>query len=387
MISVLVLLSVASPVAANLTVYTFDSKPDDPLATATLTNGPQLPSLFILCVSFKLDMLDGRGFFHLLGQDTSPWLTLTLDKEAGTGAVHLWALLGDQGISHRFGHVRQPKLKVWYHVCAAVDTLNGTLDATLNGELFQSRAILAKEDIVNKPTTLQSKLTLGYFVSTWGKNDPQQFHGSVSNVRVYSWRFIDQLKNLSSRPCDFEDGDYMSWQQMTWSISGPGVMKGSSSWSVCHEHQTTETQLALPFGMTQPEALSVCQILGNGTMFSTFNQTKLEFFLNRFNQTTSGVCTYIWTPYSDEQEEGTFVDLLDGSLAESIAWLDGQPNEGRLANGLVINTYRQSTPFGDASNKYKGACTSCLVKLALVFRMWGLCEVTFMGEMKIVVFY
>ena len=78
MLSIFTLLAVAASSATGLTVYNFNPKLGAPLATTTLTNAPreQLPDTFILCVSFKLKMLDGQGFFHLFGQDMSPWLTL-----------------------------------------------------------------------------------------------------------------------------------------------------------------------------------------------------------------------------------------------------------------------------------------------------------------------
>ena len=251
----------------------------------------------------------------------------------------------------------------------------------MNGERMENVAQLNKKVIDNKPKFLKQKLIIGYFVPTWGKNIPQQFHGSVSNVCFYSWRFIGQLKNLSSQPCETE-GDYMSWSSMAWTprVSMVGVQVESSSWEVCHQHETTDTLLALPIGMTQAENIANCKMLSNGTIFSSLNITDLDYFITWFNQTASGACTLIWTPYSDEEEEDRFLNLLDDSVADLIPWVEGQPNQGRLANALAINMFQGPTPIVDVSEMDMSTCGSCVVDLALILRLRGVCKFTFLGE-------
>ena len=38
-------------------------------------------------------------------------------------------------------------------------------------------------------------------------------------------------------------------------------------------------------------------------------------------------CPKIWTPYSDEGEEGVFKDIDTGEEAQFLPWFEGQPNE------------------------------------------------------------
>ena len=103
--------------------------------------------------------------------------------------------------------------------------------------------------------------------------------------------------------------------------------------------------------MTQAENLANCKMLGNGTIFSSLNITDIDKFITWFKETASEICTWIWTPYSDEKEEDRFLNPFDDSVAYSIPWLEGQPNEGRLANALAVNMFMGPTPIVDMPQK------------------------------------
>ena len=116
-------------------VYDFNSNSQEnkELSFATLQNSPrdELPQQFVICTSHRQNRIDGHGFFHLLGEDNTPWLAMKLGEEGRTGNVHVWADIGKEG--HRFGAI-QPKVKVWYHMCTFFDTVNGRLKTAVNGE-------------------------------------------------------------------------------------------------------------------------------------------------------------------------------------------------------------------------------------------------------------
>jgi hypothetical protein len=113
------------------------------------------------------------------------------------------------------------------------------------------------------------------------------------------------------------------------------------------------------------------------------NQSALSEWLKWNNESFTASCNKIWTPYSDEQEEGSFISLVDGSALEYEPWLDGQPNGGRVENSIVITTTkgRETTPYLDVNGKKKTPCSACRIKLGLVFILRGVCESTIMGEL------
>ena len=98
-----------------------------------------------------------------------------------------------------------------------------------------------------------------------------------------------------------------------------------------------------------------------------------------FNETTSGSCEKIWTPFSDEEEEGVFVNLEDGTEAQFLPWMDGQPNGGSLQHSVAIKTSGGNTPYMDVS---PGAayCSWCTLGSDLILSLRGVCEHTTMGK-------
>ena len=371
--------------SSSLKVYNFggDSEPGSSPSFATLTSSPvkELPESFVLCTSHKQNMMDGSGFFHVLGEDGQPWLTLWFMQATAEEDVQLAAMFGEQGVSFFLGGIPNFKLKVWYHICSKVDTVNGTFSTAVNGDLIGKGLEGVTELKKNKPRNLQSKLVIGAWIDTWGNQGQQyhQFHGAVSNVRVFTSAHSNDLGRLSWSPCSSDPGDYLTWGKMAWELSGSGASEGESQWSVCHEHETDDALLALPILITHTRALEVCSLLGRGTIPTASNQSQLLAYMDWYNRTTSASCYYIWTPYSDEKEEAEFVNLEDNSKTTFLPWLKGQPNGGRLQNSVAIVPYMRLTPYVDSNSQTK-SCSWCTVKLSLVLHLRGACSESYLGE-------
>jgi hypothetical protein len=205
-----------------------------------------------------------------------------------------------------------------------------------------------------------------------------QFHGAVSNIRIFFLDSSNQIEALSKTPCDSKVGDYMQWADMTWETTGTGVRETASRWSVCHEHETVRASLAITLGLTQLAAVKICKLLG-GHLIHASNQSELAKLVSRFDTPVPGRCQYIWTPYSDAKDEGSFTSLVDGSALEYKPWMEGQPNGQRLENSITINAESGLTPYVDVSEDEKG-CASCNISLGLVLRLRGACASTLLGK-------
>ena len=77
--------------------------------------------------------------------------------------------------------------------------------------------------------------------------------------------------------------------------------------------------------MAFEEAVGLCSRLGQGRLprFDSFEEWKDVLEWEEEGRMGS---THLWFPYYKD-ENGTYVDLYDGSRIGSIYWMAGQPNE------------------------------------------------------------
>jgi hypothetical protein len=367
-------------------VYNFDASRElalnNPLSFATLSNSPEneLPDRFILCTSHKQNMLDDTSYFHMFGEDRQPWFSMVFLEQGSS--VQLWTNLDKTGISHMVGVTVEPKIKVWYHICAGIDIAKATITIAINGEKLAKEVNTSNGFNENKPRSVQNKLIIGAWWDTWGTNEKQQFYGAVSNIRIFPMDDLNDIQSLSRAPCAEAKGHYMRWEDMTWEMTGENIRETDSQWSACNEHLTKKAWLAIPMGLAQRDAVDLCTIMGDGKMTMANNQLELSGFLEWYNKTTTASCYAIWTPFSDKEEEGSFKSCVDGSALEYEPWLDGQPNGGRVQNSIAIKATngREATPYIDVDGKKRRFCSACDIKLGLGFELRGVCESTILGE-------
>ena len=386
---VVLLLTYLVAVVPGIKYYSFrPSKTTSVISSATLTNSPvsELPDIFVLCTSHMEERLEGNGYFQMYGEDGRPWLSMSLKEQGNTGSVNLWAYLGagTKTKSYILGQIPQARPKMWYHICVSVDTHNGTLEAAVNGNRLTQEINTKKESLLtNKPNRLLNRFAIGISLDM-GPHKELQLYGSVSNIQVFSQDPGQDLTRLSGSPCA-TTGDLLTWEDMEWNTTGDGVSEGESGYTVCHAHEANDTLLAIPFGMEQEEAIRVCQKL-RGSLYQVPESSiwggqtfTLSNFTEWFDRTTSGSCEMIWTPISDEKEEGIFVNLEDSKEAKYLPWYDGQPNGGTLENSVVIWPNVGANPYVDVSFD-TAACSLCYLRVDLTLSLRGVCKHTLMGE-------
>ena len=346
--------------------------------TLELDPSVELPLQFIICTSHEQTSMDDRTFYHIYGDDGSPWMT-TFFLNGRLNSVELWGLFGLDW--KYFGDIEKPKLYFWYHMCAFVDTTRGLISISINGQMMESHDAVRnlKENV---PKTLSNKITLGnskYFYNA--VNLEEQFLGSVSNVNIFSARNLS-IEELSANPCS-QNGDILSWQNATWIQTGTGIKnKEEDPSEVCSNSGTYDIRLAI--GMTQRQALDTCDKLGHGRMKVSSNQAELDEFVKWFEKRIPDKCTNFWTPYSDATEESVFISLEDGIKPTFLPWVPGQPNGVRKQNSVQIEISNINRTIGysdwDDSFLVLYPCFACLLSSSFSLKLRGLCENTVLGE-------
>ena len=115
----------------------------------------------------------------------------------------------------------------WYHICLGLDTVSGLLRIVVNGvKVVDEEKEFFRNTSAWKPQSLAGKLLVfkGYNIA-WA-----QYRGKFTNMNIFS--SMISLEDMMMRTSGVADdctgpGDYLSWADMEWSVSGDvtsGVM-------------------------------------------------------------------------------------------------------------------------------------------------------------------
>merc|ERR1712155_102034 len=153
------------------------------LSSATLTNAPAapLPDHFIICSSHKQQQIGTRNTetIYALYENSSftkPWFSIGFWKFLDY--VLMVNIRFDRW--YDLGQVTRETFLFWIHVCVEVDTINGTLRASINGG-----NVTTVEKV--KGLTPGQKLNLRLGVGHDNRDDNlYQYFGSMSNINIFT---------------------------------------------------------------------------------------------------------------------------------------------------------------------------------------------------------
>ena len=327
---------------------------------AFLAKDVKLPKIFVLCCSIKQARFDDVGFYSVLGEDSQGWLQVrfqTLSKV--TKLTLTW-----NGQYHILEKLHNPKLDYWYHICANIDVKWAKIEVAVNGK-FMGQAI--EKNITNIPTTLRMQIGADY---------GQQFQGSVANIKVFTDGLIE---HISESPCETSEVTLLHWNPKYWNIVG-------SDWSQREEFEdiicniSDNYTLAISPTMMLNDGMSMCKDKLNNSIIPFENDHK--WFLNYIDwhvNITGGACSYIWTPFSDQNSEGFFHNMNSNTEPPVLFWGQDEPNGGKDENFVVISV-SDAVLYDVPQNWF--CCSSCLISNSLLLRLDGRCKDSMIGKVK-----
>ena len=358
--------------ALPTTIFSFNGSfhTSSPPSFASLDEEVELLTHFILCSSVKQASFDDRAFLSLFGEDGRQWLALFTWQYPGS--ITLWAEL-DDGF-YEFGEIENPKLSFWYHTCVEINSEEGFIAGAVSGEEMRRHAL---KNISNTPSTL--RIAMGKWRNNYFGLGDEQFHGSVANVMLFSPP--QDIAVLSKHICALK-GDLLSWSPDKWKTSGSQwiEVEEEKGLDICNQSQTY--LLAMPVAFTIHEARDICEgKLGRGRIPRQNNAESLQNYVNWYVKTSDGACTNVWTPYSDEEKEGKFVEMGTGVEAPFLPWEKSQPNGGSGENFVMMVLKSASgVNYFDVDATLRHTCSSCLLDKSLLLQLDGLCPETLMGQ-------
>ena len=108
----------------------------------------------------------------------------------------------------------------WYHVCLGLDTVSGMLRIVVNGiKVVNEEKAEFRNTSDWRPGSLDGNILVfkEFFTSFWA-----QKRGKFTNMNVFA--FMISLEDMMMRTSGEADctapGDYLSWEEMEWSITG-----------------------------------------------------------------------------------------------------------------------------------------------------------------------
>ena len=172
--------------------------------------------------------------FLLLKGDGSPWFSLeisTVDRSRfhsevmnnESEALSMWYQNPgtNENLAVDFYDTGIPIIPhSWYHVCLGLDTESGLLRIVVNGvKVVDEEKEFFRNTSAWKPQSLAGKLLMfkSYKARFWEQN-----RGKFSNMNIFS--SMMSLEDMMMRTSGYSDctapGDYLSWADMEWSVSG-----------------------------------------------------------------------------------------------------------------------------------------------------------------------
>ena len=335
------------------------------------------------------------GPFHIYGSRGQPWFTARTWYWAEKGTIDLWGyFLTARSLAmvieaqrliyyvvfiwifHSYvvylGQVKSPTLNFWYTVCLDIDTVKETMDTAINGIVTSQDVELGEGVAEQMPRQLQGKLVLGKWNYTFtGVED--QFVWSITNLEIFRGSDSLDLAAVTKDLCS-SYGDFLALRDMEWKVEGNVEQTQEESDKVCG--QPTTYRILLPEAIGQEDGVATCDKLGHGNMVAAASKEEIGTLVDWAEETqgaSTSKCPFIWTPFSDQAVEDTFVNIENGKELESIAWMSGQPNGGSTENSLKINVEAKLIEDEKEAN---GNCVVCTLQRSFSAALRGGCEET-----------
>ena len=198
----------------------------------------------------------------------------------------------------------------WINVCIQVDRTNGLVKSSVNGETVAT----LKFNFTRNFGKLN--ITAGVPLAEYKTEVSDQFQGLLTNFNIFTLTPHRDIQEMSSSLCSSGSGDYFSWEQMEWIKNGElleSLHIGNTE--LCGDDHFFS--LPLPTTLQWMEARYLCHLLSQGQLAEIRSDEELRSVVELSNPW----CYYLWTPYTDHEEEGKFLSVNDGELiSQSLPW-------------------------------------------------------------------
>ena len=196
------------------------------LATEPLSH---LPTAFTICSSVSVNNKTSnleQSFWQLLAKNGSGGMYVSITGSLESEMVQTIRLGVDSVLASFTNHslLKLPMQVYWYHSCTGIDMVSGHVQMIINGQLIVDQVVKELTGYAEmRPQSLQGNLLLG---KEWMGGFWYQSRQLTSNLNVYG-RILskDEMKEKTfGSECGLSDGDFLSWEEMEWTLHGLSKM-------------------------------------------------------------------------------------------------------------------------------------------------------------------
>ena len=222
----------------------------------------------------------------------------------------------------------------------AVNTQSGMIQVVVDGHVVEDKVYQEMvASIGNRPTNLTGRIVLGagWANGVWG-SDPSK----KTNVNVFSSSLsIERMESITrggGEECGVQ-GDYLSWEQMEWSLYGLAVIESVEQIQPCQKDSSMNLYWA--WFQSMRHCMQHCQKMG-GRVPPV--RTEEEWRIVKEFIVETGILGYqlVWMSVTDEETEGVWLDYYTGeNVTYTLPFTGTGPNGGKKENCAQMNTETQ----------------------------------------------
>ena len=251
-----------------------------------------------------------------------------------------------------------------------IDTIDGSMNTAINGKVVSTGVKIGEGVAEEMAGDMQGRLAVGKWNYTFERKE-EQFVWSVTNLQIFKGSNSLDLAMLTKDLCSIQ-GNFLAWETMKWKVEGDMDEVEESADNVCSQPVTY--RLLLSQTKDQEEAVATCDKLGHGTMVEAASREEIKEVASwvKANQ-GEAQCQTVWTPFTDQSQEGVFKSLVTGNVRDDLAWGSGQPNGDTTQSSVRIMTESQ---FLEDIESYESDCFICHLRKSFAAQLRGGCKAT-----------
>ena len=356
-------------------------------ALLSLDKKMDLPTSFTICSSVHMNFMTSSIFFYQLYQDDGkPWFSLYIrgqrDLVRFQERVKLRYYKTLTDIQPTLDPVRiMPNS--WYHGCTALDTVSGHMLIVVNGHIMIDQII---EEFINssneRPKSLEGRLSLfkNFNSGIW-----YQSRQRLTNLNVYASALtVEKMINLTDGENCAGKGDYLSWKEAEWKITGNVDQKSV----VKEEHlcfsPKSKIVLFTDLFLDWEECMFFCEKFPSTRSPSVGSDKELLELMKAVERIIMDPATgniypgvqggAYWIPVTDRNIEGQWVDYYTSDPVDIAGVAAGKPNGGRAKNcAIVVTAWGGWQDWACNVNSANILQCPCESKDQMILTMRGLC--------------
>ena len=360
---------------------------------ATLANDRtmDLPPSFTVCSSVHSNFMTSGVYFYQLHQDDGkPWFNLNIRAQRDLNTFQ-------ERIKLRYGKILQdsettPNIdplpimsNSWYHGCAALNTVTGHIMLiVVNGHIIFDQVILEfTNSIEEKPKSLDDRLSIfkNYNSGIW-----YQSRQRLTNLNIYgSALTVDKMINLTHSENCSEEGDYLSWADAQWNVTG-NVDQNSTvkKEDLCYS-SISNIVLFTDIFHNWEECMLFCEKFPSTRSPSVASEKEFLAVMRAVERIlidpetgnlNPGVLSYgYWIPVTDSRIEGKWVDFYTSAPVDIAGVAAGEPNGGvDISCGIIVTLWRGWVDWPCTVTSANTLQCPCESKGQIILTMRGLCS-------------